>query len=382
MKFLKIDNLKKKVLENAGKINESEFFNNLDFVKKEKEKRLRIQREKEEALRLQKEKEEQERKRSFNQFSGTMLAIIMMLVFMLLNGNSMGSNTTNISKTTPQEATVSKSQVEIEENKNEVIETTPMVAVEKKVEEPKVVLNNINSVLDYNTGVFDTLDLISVKYGDVKWDKEESDSAITVVPSIESIDTSEIGEYQVDYEVSIDGKDATEHFTKEFVVKDRYSPKVNLGNSQISVENGAYFNPLDNIVELVDNNNNYFTYLNEQPTEPVDYNWYTVTSDVNTTVAGVYTVKVIAGDSYGNTATRTYKVNVNEPVVVQAPVVQEVVREAAPQVSYILNTNTYKFHYPSCGSVSKMKEHNKWYFTGTRDEVISMGYSPCGNCHP
>ena len=49
---------------------------------------------------------------------------------------------------------------------------------------------------------------------------------------------------------------------------------------------------------------------------------------------------------------------------------------------YIANTNTKKFHYPSCSSVKKMKESNKMYYTGTRDELIAKGYSPCGNCHP
>lgn len=52
------------------------------------------------------------------------------------------------------------------------------------------------------------------------------------------------------------------------------------------------------------------------------------------------------------------------------------------EASYVLNTNTHKFHYPDCSSVAKMKEENKSYFTGTRDEVISMGYEPCGNCKP
>lgn len=49
---------------------------------------------------------------------------------------------------------------------------------------------------------------------------------------------------------------------------------------------------------------------------------------------------------------------------------------------YIANKNTKKFHYPTCNSVSKMKESNKLYFNGTRDELISKGYDPCGNCHP
>lgn len=53
-----------------------------------------------------------------------------------------------------------------------------------------------------------------------------------------------------------------------------------------------------------------------------------------------------------------------------------------PEVSYILNTNTYKFHYPDCSSVDRMNEENKSYFTGTREECIAKGYSPCGRCNP
>lgn len=50
--------------------------------------------------------------------------------------------------------------------------------------------------------------------------------------------------------------------------------------------------------------------------------------------------------------------------------------------TYILNTNTGKFHLPSCSSVDQMSNNNKQEFTGTRDEAIAMGYSPCGRCHP
>ena len=49
---------------------------------------------------------------------------------------------------------------------------------------------------------------------------------------------------------------------------------------------------------------------------------------------------------------------------------------------YVLNTSSRKFHDPDCSSVSTMKDKNKEYFTGTREEVIAMGYSPCGNCKP
>lgn len=49
---------------------------------------------------------------------------------------------------------------------------------------------------------------------------------------------------------------------------------------------------------------------------------------------------------------------------------------------YILNTNTKKFHYPSCSSVKQMKDKNKKEYNGSRDDVISMGYDPCKKCNP
>jgi len=54
----------------------------------------------------------------------------------------------------------------------------------------------------------------------------------------------------------------------------------------------------------------------------------------------------------------------------------------ADKADYVLNLNTKKFHYPNCNSVGRMSEKNKGYHTGTRDEVISMGYDSCGNCNP
>lgn len=50
--------------------------------------------------------------------------------------------------------------------------------------------------------------------------------------------------------------------------------------------------------------------------------------------------------------------------------------------TYILNTNSKKFHLPSCTSATQMKAANRQEFTGTRDEVIAEGYEPCKNCNP
>lgn len=66
--------------------------------------------------------------------------------------------------------------------------------------------------------------------------------------------------------------------------------------------------------------------------------------------------------------------------------VQITPESSAPQksqgITYVLNTNTKKFHYPTCSSVDDMKEKNKQIYTGSRDEVINMGYVPCKRCNP
>lgn len=49
---------------------------------------------------------------------------------------------------------------------------------------------------------------------------------------------------------------------------------------------------------------------------------------------------------------------------------------------YILNTNTKKFHLPDCSSVTDMDEDNREEFSGSREELIDMGYEPCGRCNP
>ena len=49
---------------------------------------------------------------------------------------------------------------------------------------------------------------------------------------------------------------------------------------------------------------------------------------------------------------------------------------------YVLNTSSKKFHLPTCSSVKQMNESNKTTFSGTREELIAQGYTPCGNCNP
>lgn len=49
---------------------------------------------------------------------------------------------------------------------------------------------------------------------------------------------------------------------------------------------------------------------------------------------------------------------------------------------YVLNTNSQKFHLPSCSSAESISEKNKQVVTDTRDNLIEQGYTPCGSCDP
>lgn len=57
-------------------------------------------------------------------------------------------------------------------------------------------------------------------------------------------------------------------------------------------------------------------------------------------------------------------------------------QEQAEELTYILNTNTRKFHIPSCSSVKKMSDTNKKIFMGSRADLIAEDYSPCKVCNP
>lgn len=52
------------------------------------------------------------------------------------------------------------------------------------------------------------------------------------------------------------------------------------------------------------------------------------------------------------------------------------------KTQYVLNTNSKKFHYPSCSSVKKISAANYAETNSTRDALIADGYDPCGNCKP
>lgn len=107
---------------------------------------------------------------------------------------------------------------------------------------------------------------------------------------------------------------------------------------------------------------------NVQPGIDIDYSTGESSSKLNSTST--------TNNSSSSTGASTPIVEESKSETPLASTINEVSK------TYILNNNTKKFHEESCGSASRISQKNKGTYTGTRNELINKGYSPCGNCDP
>lgn len=68
-----------------------------------------------------------------------------------------------------------------------------------------------------------------------------------------------------------------------------------------------------------------------------------------------------------------------KPTTTKKPAITQ---NSVANATYIVNTNSKKFHYPSCSSADDISAENRWETRDSRDSLISKGYSPCGRCKP
>lgn len=57
-------------------------------------------------------------------------------------------------------------------------------------------------------------------------------------------------------------------------------------------------------------------------------------------------------------------------------------KKGASQSLYVVNTNTGKFHEPSCSSAKKIAKKHRLDLQDSRQSLIDQGYEPCGLCNP
>ncbi len=80
------------------------------------------------------------------------------------------------------------------------------------------------------------------------------------------------------------------------------------------------------------------------------------------------------GENITFSITRNENIQINETVTEKANTAI-----ADTKTFYIGNVKTKKFHRPNCYSLPAEKNRTTLL---NRDEAISAGYSPCGNCQP
>lgn len=115
----------------------------------------------------------------------------------------------------------------------------------------------------------------------------------------------------------------------------------------------------------------------------------TTTTAVTTTTAAETTTTTTKATTTTTTTTTTEATTTAAETTTAAteppaPAQEETPAEqpAANVFTYVINTDSRKFHYPSCPRAKKISDANRSEYTGTRDDLIAQGYSPCGSCDP
>ncbi|MEG0469894.1 MAG: D-alanyl-D-alanine carboxypeptidase family protein [Longicatena sp.] len=145
-----------------------------------------------------------------------------------------------------------------------------------------------------------------IEYGDQNSSSkslvEDTNATITSYPKI---NVMKIGKQTLTYVVK-DGS-STKEITHEITIKDTKKPSVEFKEEEVSCLFDSEFNPVLNIQSIKDPVDGELQYH-----ESSKKGSYQVTSNVNTSKEGSYTVEVTAIDKNGNKAKKSYKVTVKK----------------------------------------------------------------------
>lgn len=202
-----------------------------------------------------------------------------------------------------------------------------------------------------------------------------SDPEVTY--TADKISLNKVGDIKVTY--TLTKGSATKKEVRTFQVRDTKKPSIGIGEDELTIEQGESFDPYDNVTSVEDKVDGPLERVEEEPKENGD-GWYTIQGSYDVDVPSKYFFTVVACDRNGNRSTKEFSLLVETPRVEETSVSEQ--DNSAPTHDYIVNVSTGKFHYPGCYSVKRMNESNKWYVTTTRDDLLSKGYEPCGNCNP
>lgn len=160
--------------------------------------------------------------------------------------------------------------------------------------------------IEYGTANYNPMDLVeNVPYG-------------KIINYTESVDTNSMGKQTLMFVV--EDEDVTKVINVEVEIVDTEKPNIEIKEDKIEIEQGNEYNAMDNIKSVVDKVDGDLEYQKEESEDKNSY--YTVTTDLNTEVAGDYSVKVKAIDKSGNVSEKTYTINVvAKPEPVPTPII-------------------------------------------------------------
>lgn len=135
------------------------------------------------------------------------------------------------------------------------------------------------------------------------------------------IDTSQVGDHDVSIRMSKGFFDRTE--LVDIPVQDTRPPQIELTESAYELEVGYDFDPTEHVASALDPVDGALSPVEVEPdrlgdepgiSQVYEYGWYQLTSDVDTTTAGTYSMQVVAADQHGNTSAAELPVMVTDPL--------------------------------------------------------------------
>lgn len=263
--------------------------------------------------------------------------------------------------------------------------------LELKVEDPLkgVKLEQKTDVLEYSKKPVDPVTLVTC-----------SDPAAKVVA--DQLDLSTVGKKDVKFKLTKDK--STHEQTLSFTVRDTKNPAIELAEAAVAIDKGSSFDPYANVKSVTDEVDGDLRRVDAKPDKPGD-GWFTVQGTYDVNKAGKYSLNVVASDRNGNQVEKRFELEVKEPpapapavtpVPAPAPDPEPAPADEEPAAAdtavdegaqsdvgdYVLNTNTHKFHYPTCNHVRRIKDENREDVCMSRNEIVAEGYVPCAHCRP
>lgn len=171
----------------------------------------------------------------------------------------------------------------------------------------------------------------------------------TLHTNVDAIDLSSVGSTLVNYTLSNTdsyGQTGVSSVQRSYTVRDTQMPVISVSSESVTLTEGDSFDPLSVVSQVVDPADGELQRMEAEPAvlteDPAgrmyEKGWYTVTSNVDTSVPGNYTVSIHAVDNHGNVSDASVPVTVKAKPTVSYSSVSVNTSENAAYIYNFLRT--------------------------------------------